>query len=186
MFSFLKRRIPAAELAEGFFISLQQRAEMGLKERVLPLGESLAPEILESEWIFLDVFTFDYATFLVFGDAPVRHAILRPYGTLLRSWLALRQAPATPVRTTLYLFPNEMTTLFPEEAEPGDHRFERRLALYQKAIKNPNDQGENWSVGVAFSMFCGVHEISYAVAISAYFSHMKIEDGKTLKSVRIE
>jgi hypothetical protein len=186
MFSFLKRKILARDVADVFFDGIHQRADARHGERLQAHAPSLGHEIVNDEWIYFDVFTFDYATFLAFGETPARQAVLDPFSFLVAAWLKTRQAPPTPIRTTLYLFPGELTTLFPEGAEPAHERLKRRLALYAKAVKAPSEFAGNDKVAHAFSTLCGVRDISFDGGVAAGFSTLKIEYVKILKSVRIK
>jgi hypothetical protein len=94
MFSFFKQRISAQDVAEGYFESIRTNAESDNSNYPIPDEAPLGLEIVKDEWIYFNVFIFDYSTFLAFVETPTRHAILDPFSALVTNWLKNRQAPA--------------------------------------------------------------------------------------------
>jgi hypothetical protein len=76
MFSFLKPKVDADEIASGVLDSFQRRVQR--EDWYLPDESPFGLEVVKDECLHLHVFAFDFSTFLAFGDAPVRHAVLTP------------------------------------------------------------------------------------------------------------
>jgi len=190
MFSFFKQRASAQDVAEGYFESIRNNAESGYPKTMFPDEAPLGIEIVKDEWIYFDVFTFDYTTFLAFGETPARHAILNPFSSLVANWLKNRQAPAIIEPRLIINFdhldepPNFVAE---EECESAHERLKRRILIYAEALKTPCSLGQNYMVALTFAALCGVDftDTPFIMGISAWFSHLKVEGTKHLKSLRI-
>jgi len=189
MFSFFKQRVSAQDIAKGFFESIREKAESGYLKKMFPDEAPLGMEVVKHEWIYFDVFIFDYTTFLAFGETPARHAILNPFSSLVANWLKNREAPAITEPRILINFDtiDEPPKSFEKEKRESAHeRLKRRVLIYAEALKTPCSLGQNYMVALTFAALCGVdviEESSYVMGISAYFSHLKIEQTKHLKSL---
>jgi hypothetical protein len=191
MFSFFKQKASPQDVAEGFFESIRDNAESGYPKKMLPDEAPLGMEIVKDEWIYFDVFIFDYTTFLAFGETPARHAIQNPFSVLIINWLKNRQAPAiTESRIIAPTFDNIAEGpkfIAEEEYESAHERLKRRVLIYAETLKTPCSLGQNYMVALTFATLCGVDftDVPYIMGISAYFSQRKIEQTKYLKSLRI-
>jgi hypothetical protein len=190
MFSFFKQRASPQDIAEGFFESIRDNAESGYLKKMYPDKAPLGIEIIKDEWIYFDVFSFDFTTFLAFGETPTKHAILNPFSFLIANWLKNRQAPRiTEPRMIITGFDNigNPTFIPEEEGEPALNRLKRRVLTYSEAMKKPCDLGGNYMIAATFAALCGIDfsDTPYIVGISEYFSSRKIQQTNYLKSLRI-
>ncbi|MGD0208367.1 MAG: hypothetical protein ABSC89_12245 [Verrucomicrobiota bacterium] len=191
MFSFFKQRESAQDVAEGFFDSIRENTESGYPKKMFPDEAPLGMDLIKDEWIYFDIFIFDYVTFLAFGETPARHAILNPFSSLVTNWLKNRQAPPITEPRIIINFDNidkPPKTFDQEERESAHERLKRRVLIYAEALKTPCSLGQNYMIALTFATLCGVDVIednSYVMGISAYFSQRKIEQTKYLKSLRL-
>src|SRR5208337_383053 len=58
----------ASDVAKEFFAIIKENADAGQPNTILPDEAPLGVEIIKDEMIYLDVFTFDFATYLAFGQ----------------------------------------------------------------------------------------------------------------------
>jgi hypothetical protein len=191
MFSFFKQRIPARDVAEGYFESIRENAESENPNYPVPDKAPLGMEIVKDEWIYFKVFIFDYSTFLAFGETPKRHAILNPFSALITNWLTNRKAPAITESRIIAPTPDNISEppkfIAEERSESSHERLKRRVLTYAEALKAPCSLGQDYMVALTFVTLCGVDftDIPYIMSISANFSYLKIEQAKHLKSLRI-
>jgi DNA-binding response OmpR family regulator len=186
-----KATLPPEEIAEVFFERLKDKAEAGFPKNMFPDEAPLGIELIKDEWIYFSVFIFDYSTFLAFGETPSRRAILNPFSTLVVSWLKTRRAPAVmEPRIIAPTFENaaEPPNFIDEEpSEPSNERLKRRVLTYSEALKTPCSLGQNYMVALTFASLCGVDssDLPYVTGISSFFSRLKIEQTKILKSYHV-
>lgn len=212
MFSFLNRNAAARNLAEAVFTSIKQEAEAGMPNQVFPekdppgVETTWSMETIKDEWIYFHVFTFDFTTFLVFGDTPARHAVLDPFIVFVRKWLKSRWAPARPYSLLPQfgihenLFPDgfklnlpsvqvqgDVVTFLSEHSEPAFERLKRRMAIYAAAARSSRERRENHAVALTFTTLCRCHvlDMDYIMAVSKRFSTTKIETANLLRSIQI-
>lgn len=177
----LKLEESACEVAEGFFEHIRRNAEAGQPKKWFPKEASIGLEVIKDEWIYFDVFVFDYVTFHAFGETAARHAVLDPFEFLVANWLKARQAPPTPIRMCFY--PDDIKVFPAEEREPASERLKRRMAMYAEAVQTPNASGVNYMVALTFATLCGIEDVAEIVGISTFFCHGKLARFNILKSL---
>ena len=122
----------------------------------LPSGTDL--KCVEDEFKYLLVFVLNYATSITLGDTPETKAILDVYYSHLKSTLD----------------PDVYNNLC------------AHLDVYTDAVNTPHQNGPAWTVGVAFSKFCGFElDIEMTMTGSMFFVEFFEQASKFLKSYRI-
>ena len=188
MFSFFKKRITPEDVGGGVFDSIKRRYEKGRTDRFWPEKPLFREVFINDEWLFFDIFIFDLATFLAFGNTPERQKYLNPFERNVVDWLQHRTAPRFPEDRFCLINPLEGPIYFPpEDAEPMTKRLSRRVSAYSKATTIQHHMGENYVIGSVFSALCGAeNDLGYIVGISTYFSHQKIASIEMLKTYRCQ
>jgi len=122
----------------------------------------------------------------VFGETTTRHAVINPFFALVVKWLKNGRAPAITEPRILITFDNVENPKFfeAESGEPRSERLKRRVLTYAEALKTPCSLGQNYMIALTFASLCGVDstKVDYITGISRYFSDLKIEQTKNLKS----
>jgi hypothetical protein len=122
----------------------------------LPSGTDL--KCVQDEFRYLLAFVVDYATSMTLGDRPETKAILDVY------YLHLKSTLDSDVYNNLYA----------------------HLNVYTNAVNTPHQNGPAWTVGVAFSRFCGFElDIEMTMTGSTLFVESFEQVSKLLKSYKI-
>jgi hypothetical protein len=188
MLSFLKRKQSVVEIGLEFYRHLQEgRAE----------GFSKAPDIIRAstakidsnavrdEWLYLQIFAFDFSVYLALGKTPAKAAVLTPFWQHIETWLQAEHVAALPERLA-FAGGGEVPRFIPAEpSEPSYSRLLRRMQEYSSAVKSPHEKGENYSVAAVFANACGFMDIGSITGVSAWFSSFKIQTVQFIKQFRI-
>jgi len=194
MFSFLKRRISATELADADVEGIQRNVATGYTNRVYPKDCELPIELVKQEWLYFDVFVEDLCVFASFAkrDTRTKNAILDRFWMRIREWLTTIQVPALPERRCIDMTewklmpPGGIICIPAETSETAYDRVRRRGATYGAAIRTPHPLGENYGVAKVFTSLCGgVMNAIDLLAVSTYFHERKVGFAKLVKSYRV-
>lgn len=189
MFSFLKPKQSGSDIAAGVFNSIQRQYDGGF-----PASRGLLSECSEldtdaeiQEWLYLQIFAFDFATYNALGQTPARSLVLTPFLGYVKAWLKSIPVPELPERIAMAIVGPELLRTIP--AEPAENallRLSRRTDEYASAIAVPNSKGEkDYSVAAVFAARTGATGLPSVTAVAAYFSVMVSETTKMLTSARI-
>ena len=185
MFSFLKPKIAASDIAEILFQQLRKDLESADNDK--PFLRDAQPEDMAraiEEWLYFDVFCIDLFVFIAFGRTPETKAILDPFYLLVRRWLADSEVPALPERGGLY--EGEIKIVPAENIEPAFDRLNRRLGLYGEVIRQPPPLGEAWGLARMFGILCDSLDGLDITEFSVLFSERKAAKVELLKANRVK
>jgi hypothetical protein len=150
MLSFLKPKASGAEIGLGFYDHLRKnRAEGFSKVRdILPTTTAISSNAVLDEWLYLEIFSFDFSVYLALGKTPAKAAVLTPFWQHIEAWLQDEQVAALPER-----FAVVACDPHPIPAEPSElsyARLLRRLQEYTFAVTSPHHLGPNYPVAGVF------------------------------------
>lgn len=157
MVSFFKKKATATEIATALLQFLQfPTSDVSSILEKLPSGTDL--KCVQDEFRYLLAFIVDYATSMTLGDRPEKKAILDVY------YLHLANTLDSDVYNNLYA----------------------HLNVYTNAVNTPHQNGPAWTVGIAFSRFCGFElDIQMTMTGSTLFVESFEQVSKFLKSYKI-
>jgi len=86
MLSFLKRKQSGAELGIGFYRHLRMSYADGFPklQNLLAATTAIDSNAVRDEWLYLEVFAYDFSVFLALGKTPAKAAVLVPFGNTSR------------------------------------------------------------------------------------------------------
>jgi hypothetical protein len=186
MFPFIKPNISGATIAnEFFFRPLREGYDAGFPrfKELFPTETQIPKECVNDEWLWLEVFTVDFSTYLALGMTEAKAAVLTPFWRELKIWLQGKEVAALPER--LAVIGGGPRSIPAEVRERGYDRPMRRMKDYSTAVVTPHSQGENYSVAGVFANACGFFDAVAIMGVSGFFSSRKIEYVKFLRSQRI-
>jgi hypothetical protein len=187
MLSFLKRKVSGADIGLGFYDHLRRRHadRSSLPNSVLHATTGNPSNAVRNEWLYLNIFSFDFSVCLAVGKTPVKAAVLEPFWQHVETWLQAEQVPALPERLA-FAGGGEIPRFIPAEpSEASYKRLLRRVQEYSSAVTSPNKMGQNYSVAAVFADACGFMDIVLITEVSAWFSSFKIQNVQFIKKSRI-
>jgi hypothetical protein len=101
MFPFIKPNISGATIAnEFFFRPLREGYDAGFPrfKELFPTETQIPKECVNDEWLWLEVFTVDFSTYLALGMTEAKAAVLTPFWRELKIWLQGKEVAALPER----------------------------------------------------------------------------------------
>src|ERR1039457_4517642 len=100
MFSFLKPKQSADDIAIEHYRLLQKNRAAGFPEsnHLFPQEAQIDSEAVKDEWLYFQIFLFDFALYQAFGATAAKAAVLTPFWTHIKGWLQNEQVSALPVR----------------------------------------------------------------------------------------
>lgn len=187
-FSFLKPKRSGSDIAAGVFDSIQQRYNAGFPQSrdLLPDRGQIDADAVLQEWLYLQIFTFDFATYNALGESPAKSNVLTPFLRRVKAWLEPMPVPDLPERVALAVVGVEpLSTIPAERNDSGLDRLSRRTEEYASAVATRHPQGESYSVAAVFAARCGGMGLSSITGVSVHFSSMVSEITKLLTRSRI-
>ena len=177
--------LSAETAAKAAFDEIKKRSECGRAGRFWPNEPAFREEFINDEWLYLDVFIFDYSIYRAFGNTPERQLVLNKFQNLIAGWLRNRIVSKIP-DVRLWMFdPGEEPLFFPPEiAEPAVTRLTRRMESYSKAVALHHEMGENLSVASVFAAHCGASSFDYIAGVGRYVFEKKMNFVKMLKVIQ--
>jgi hypothetical protein len=187
MLSFLKRKASGAEIGLGFYDSLRKSYADGFPKtlhRLLPTNPAIGSDSVRYEWLYLEIFAFDFSVYLALGKTPAKAAVLTPFWQHIEVWLQAEPVQALPERLAFAGVgaPRFIPT---EPSESSSTRLLRRVQEYSSAVTSPHEMGPNYSVAAVFVNACGFMNIVSITGVSAWFSSFKIQTVQFIKQFRI-
>ena len=167
---------------------MQQRYNAGFPRTrdLLPEDLQINSDAVRQEWLYLEIFTFDFATFNALGQTPTRDNLLTPFLGHVRTWLHSMPVPKLPERVAMAIVGSEpLRTIPAEPCESAFTRLSRRMQEYAATLTAGHPQGVNYSVAAVFSARCGVGQLPSITAVAVYFSSTVSQLTELLNSMRI-
>jgi hypothetical protein len=185
MLSFLKRKQSGPEIGLEFYRHLQKgRAEGFSKfQKIIHASTAIDSNAVRDEWLYLQIFAFDFSVYLALGKTPAKAAVLTPFWQHIEAWLQAEQVAALPER---FAVAGEGPRVIP--AEPSERsytRLLRRVQGYSSAVTSPHEMEQNYSVAAVFASACGFMDIASITGVSAWFSSLKIQTVQFIKQFGI-
>ena len=79
---------------------LQKDRAAGFPEssQLFPQEAQIDSDAVKDEWLYFQIFLFDFAVYQAFGPTAAKAAVLTPFWTRVKGWLQNQQVAALPVR----------------------------------------------------------------------------------------
>src|SRR5437762_614750 len=148
MLSFLKPKQSGAELGMGFYRHLRKSYADGFPKfkNLLRATTAIDSNAVRDEWLYLEIFAYDFSVFLALGKTPAKAAVLTPFWQHIEVWLKADQVPALPERLAFAGGGEVPRFIRAEPSEPSYTRLLRRVQEYSFAVTSPHQMGQNYSV----------------------------------------
>jgi hypothetical protein len=186
MFSFLKRKASGAEIGLGFYDHLRKSYAAGFPKarHILRAATAIDSNAVCDEWLYLQIFAFDFSVYLALGKTSAKAAVLESFWQHIETWLEAEQVAALPER---FAVAGGGPRFIPAEpSEPSYSRLLRRVQEYSSAVTSPREMDEtNYEVAAVFAGTCGFMEYSSIIGLSAWFSSFKIQTVQFIRKFRI-
>jgi hypothetical protein len=194
MLSFLKPKLSGAEIGIEWYRRLRESRAAGFPnlQELLPATTGITsvvgsapidPSAVQDEWLYLEIFSFDFSVYLAVGKTPAKAAVLTPFWQHIETWLQAEHVPALPER---FAVAGGGPRVIPAEpSESSSTRLVRRVQEYSAAVTSPHQMGQNYSVAAVFANACGFMDIGSITGVSAWFSSFKIQTVQFIRKFRI-
>ena len=160
MLPLLKPKMSGADIALGFYDHLRKnRAEGFSKARdILPTTTAINSNAVLEEWLYLEIFSFDFSVYLALGKTPAKAAVLTPFWQHVEAWFQDEQVAALPERFAVVACdPHPIPA---ERSELSYARLLRRLQEYTSSVTSPHQLGPNSDVFFREDSVKGINVLS--------------------------